>query len=292
MIPSAVAARVPSIRLRLPRAVRQPLVFIGLVVVIAWILVAIVAPVVAPYDPLAQGTQLFTPPSSQHWLGTDELGRDVLSRLLWGARVSVPLSILLVAVSLAIGAVLGGVAGYMGGWVDEVIMRAADLVLAIPAILLAMAVVGALGPGLLHAVLALVLVSWPRNARVVRGLVRTTMESEFVAVARLLGASTFRALALDVLPNIAGPVVVLAALDVGTAILLLSGLSFLGLGAQPPTAEWGSMVADGAVHFSSWWLGVFAGLAIVSVALAFNYLGDGLRDAFDPKAMVGEVRAA
>lgn len=265
---------------------------VGLVVVTAWILVAIMAPLLAPHDPLDQGLDLFQAPSSQHWLGTDELGRDVFSRWLWGARVSVPLSIFLVAVSLVIGGALGGLAGYLGGWVDEVIMRAADLVLAIPAILLAMAVVGALGPGLLHAVLALVLVSWPRNARVVRGLVRTTMESDFVSVARLLGASPSRALVLDVLPNIAGPVVVLAALDIGTAILLLSGLSFLGLGAQPPTAEWGSMVADGAVHFSSWWLGVFPGLAIASVALAFNYLGDGLRDAFDPKALVGELRAA
>lgn len=261
-------------------------------VVLAWSLVAMLAPWLSPYDPLAQSSQLFHAPSGQHWFGTDELGRDVFSRLLWGARVSVPLSVALVAISLAIGGTLGALAGYLGGWVDEVVMRAADLVLAIPAILLAMAVVGALGPGLSHAVIALVFVSWPRNARVVRGLVRTAMESEYVTVVRLLGASTARALAVDVVPNIAGPVVVLAALDIGTAILLLSGLSFLGLGAQPPTAEWGSMVSDGAQHFASWWIGVLPGLAIASVALGFNYLGDGLRDAFDPKSMVGEVRAA
>lgn len=163
-------------------------------------------------------------------------------------------------------------------------MRGADLVFAFPTIILAMAVVAALGPGLSHAVLAIVVVSWPAYARVVRSLVRTTMQSEYVAAARLLGASPLRALAIDVLPNVAGPVLVLATLDMGNAILLLSGLSFLGLGAQPPTAEWGSMVSTGAQHFERWWIGTFPGLAILTVVLAFNFLGDSLRDALDPQA--------
>ena len=153
-----------------------------------------------------------------------------------------------------------------------------------------MAVVAALGAGLLNAVIAVILVSWPGHARVVRSLVRTIMQSDYVAVARLLGASAFRALAVEVAPNVAGPIIVLAALDIGNAILLLSGLSFLGLGARPPTAEWGSMVSTGAQHFESWWMGTFPGLAIVSVVLAFNFLGDSLRDAFDPQAVTGQAR--
>ena len=199
---------------------------------------------------------------------------------------------LLVSLAFLIGGTVGAVAGYLGGWVDELVMRAADLVFAVPTILLAMAVVAALGPGLVHAVIAVVLVSWPGHARVVRSLVRTTMQSDYVAVARLLGASVARALAIEVLPNVAGPVIVLAALDMGNAILLLSGLSFLGLGARPPAAEWGSMVSTGAQHFESWWIGVFPGLAIVSVVLAFNFLGDSLRDAFDPQSVTGRVRGA
>ena len=258
----------------------------GLVIAAFWFVIAVVAPLVAPQDPLAQGVALYQAPSAAHLMGTDELGRDVFSRVLWGARVSIPLAMLLVALAFTIGGTLGGLAGYLGGWVDEVVMRGADFVFAVPTILLAMAVVAALGPGLFHAVLAVVLVSWPGHARVVRGLVRTTMQSEYVAVGRLLGSPTHRALVVDVLPNIAGPVIVLAALEIGSAILLLSALSFLGLGARPPTAEWGSMVSTGAQHFQAWWIGVFPGFAIVSVVLAFNLLGDSLRDVFDPKAII------
>jgi peptide/nickel transport system permease protein len=235
---------------------------------------------------------LYLPPSAAHPFGTDDIGRDVLSRVIWGARVSIPLAFLLVSVAFVIGGTLGALAAYLGGWVDEVVMRAADLVFAIPTILLAMAVVAALGPGLVHAVMAVIVVSWPGHARVVRSLVRTTMQSDYVAVARLLGASAGRALIVDVLPNVAGPVIVLAALDLGTAILLLSGLSFLGLGAKPPAAEWGSMVSTGAQHFESWWIGVFPGLAIVSVVLAFNFLGDSLRDIFDPQSFTERARSA
>ena len=270
----------------------QPLAILGIALAAAWLLVALLAPWIAPYDPLAQSAPLYQAPSAQHLFGTDDLGRDVLSRVLWGARVSIPLAMLLVGLAFLIGGTLGALAGYFGGWIDEIVMRAADLVFAIPTILLAMAVVAALGAGLIHAVLAVILVSWPGHARVVRSLVRTTMQSDYVSVARLLGASALRSLAVDVLPNVAGPVVVLAALEMGTAILLLSGLSFLGLGARPPAAEWGSMVSTGAQHFESWWMGTFPGLAIVSVVLAFNFLGDSLRDAFDPQAVTGQARQA
>ncbi|MGH7765446.1 MAG: ABC transporter permease [Candidatus Dormibacteraceae bacterium] len=271
---------------RIPGAWRQPLAVVGFVLAASWLLIGVLAPWISPYDPLAQSAGLFLSPSGLHLMGTDELGRDVFSRVLWGARVSVPLAMLLVAMAFTIGGTLGGLAGYLGGWVDELVMRGADFVFAVPTILLAMAVVAALGPGLFHAVLAVVLVSWPGHARVVRGLVRTIMQSEYVAVGRLLGSPTYRALAVDVLPNVAGPVVVLAALEIGNAILLLSALSFLGLGARPPAAEWGSMVSTGAEHFEAWWIGVFPGLAIVTVVMAFNFLGDSLRDVFDPKAII------
>jgi peptide/nickel transport system permease protein len=270
----------------------QPLAAVGILFAGAWLVVALLAPWLSPYDPLDQAARLYQPPSAEHLFGTDDLGRDVFSRVLWGARVSIPLAILLVSLAFLIGGALGALAGYFGGWVDELVMRAADLVFAVPTILLAMAVTAALGPGLVHAVIAVVLVSWPGHARVVRSLVRNTMQSDYVAVARLLGASAARALTVEVLPNVAGPVVVLAALDLGNAILLLSGLSFLGLGARPPAAEWGSMVSSGAQHFESWWMGVFPGLAIVSVVLAFNFLGDSLRDAFDPQSVTGQARGA
>ena len=262
----------------------QPLAIAGLALGGAWILLAIFVPLVAPSDPLAQSAQLFLGPSSSHLFGTDELGRDVFSRVLWASRLSLPLAFFLVAMAVAIGGVLGGMAGYFGGWVDEVVMRATDLVFAFPTIILAMAVTAALGPGLRNAVLAVLVVFWPAYARVVRGLVLSLGEADYVSASRLLGASSRRALLVDVLPNVAGPVLVLATLDLGNAVLLLAGLSFLGLGAQPPAPEWGSMVNTGTQYFQRWWMGTFPGFAILSVVLAFNFLGDSLRDALDPRS--------
>ncbi|XUL92986.1 ABC transporter permease [Streptomyces galilaeus] len=247
-----------------------------------WLLIVIAAPLLAPHDPLAQNLPRLASPGAGHWFGTDELGRDVLSRVLYGARVSIPLALLLVAMSLLVGGVLGACAGFFGRWVDETVMRIADLVFAFPTVILAMVVAAALGASLQNAVLAVLVVSWPSYARVTRGLVMGLRSREFVLSGRLLGFSAWRSLRVDILPNVLGPLLVLATLDIGTATLLLSGLSFLGLGAKPPTAEWGAMVADGTQQFDKWWIGVFPGLAILTVVLAFNFLGDTLRDALDP----------
>jgi peptide/nickel transport system permease protein len=252
-------------------------------VALGWVVVAAAAPLLAPYDPLALNAAPFVPPSAAHLFGTDELGRDVLSRVIYGARLSLPVAVLLVSLSLVIGGAVGMISGYFRGWVDSVLMRTVDLFFAFPPIILAMVVTAVLGPSIRNAVFALVLVSWPSYARVVRGLVLSLGDTEYVLSTRLLGRSARSALVRDVLPNVAGPVVVLATLDLGNAVLLLSALSFLGLGAQPPTAEWGSMVATGAQNFQYWWAGTFPGIAIFTVVLAFNFLGDGLRDALDPK---------
>jgi ABC-type dipeptide/oligopeptide/nickel transport system permease subunit len=267
----------------LTRSRRQPLAAVGGAIGLVWIVIAVFAPLVAPDNPLAQ---TFTPsqsPSLDHLFGTDELGRDVFSRVIYGTRVSVPIALLLVVLAATIGSIVGAIAGYFRGLVDGALMRAVDLFFAFPPIILAMVVAAVLGRGLQNAALAIVVVAWPSYARVVRGLVLSVGDSEYVQSARLLGAPARRALFRDVLPNVAGPVLVLATLDLANAILLLAGLSFLGLGAQPPTAEWGSMVADGTQYFQWWWIGTFPGLAIFTVVLAFNFLGDSLRDVLDPR---------
>jgi ABC-type dipeptide/oligopeptide/nickel transport system permease subunit len=264
---------------------RQPLTIAGLVVLAAWLIVAIAAPLIAPYNPLMQSFKPLLPPSAQHLFGTDDLGRDVLSRVIYGARVSLPLSLLLVSLSVVIGSTLGAIAGYFRGWIDGVLMRLCDLLFAFPAIVLAMVVTATIGPSITHAIIALVFISWPWYARIVRGLVMSIADTEYVTANRLLGASVRQALTVDVLPNVVGPILVLATLDLGGAVLLLSALSFLGLGAQPPMAEWGAMVSEGIQYFTNWWIGTFPGVAIFSVVLAFNLVGDSLRDYFDPQTV-------
>lgn len=269
---------------KIPAVWRTPLAIVGAAIAIAWALVAVLAPWITPMDPLAQDLTRLTPPGVEGFLGTDQVGRDVFSRLLAGARVTMPLALIMVASATIIGTAVGAVAGYIGGWIDEVLMRLTDLMMAFPTIILAMVIAASLGPSLFNAVLAGIVVSWPQYARVVRSLVLSLRTQNYVVAGRLLGFSPWRSLRVDILPNIAGPALVLASLDIGTAILLLTGLSFLGLGAQPPTAEWGSMISGAMSHIDAWWLGVFPGLAILSVVMAFNFIGDSLRDALDPLA--------
>jgi peptide/nickel transport system permease protein len=277
------AARRRRVRPGTPVPWRRPLALVGLAIIGAWAVIALFAPLIAPQNPLLQKFSILAGPSGAHWFGTDELGRDVFSRVLFGARITLPLAVILVIVAMLIGAALGGIAGFFGGWVDNLIMRLADLVFAFPGIILALAIAAALGPQLRNAVIAVIVVSWPSYARLVRSLVLSARSAQYVISSRLLGSSGLRVLFVDVRPNAAGPVLVLAALDIGNAVLLLSGLSFLGLGAQPPTAEWGAMVAEGAQNFSNWWVGMFPGLAILTVVLAFNFIGDALRDMLDPR---------
>lgn len=269
---------------RVPRALRRPLGYIGAGIILLWVVVAVLAPVLAPTDPLAQDSSRFLAPSPEHWFGTDGVGRDVLSRVLYGAQISLPIAVLLVILSVLVGGTIGAVAGYAGGIVDSILMRVVDLFFAFPSIVLAMAISAALGPSLTNAVAAIVVVSWPSYARVVRSLVLTMRSSNYLSASRLLGASSARALVREVLPNIAGPVLVLSTLELGSAVLLLSGLSYLGLGAVPPTPEWGAMVSDGARTFNNYWVALFPGIAIFSMVLAFNFLGDVLRDALDPRS--------
>lgn len=266
---------------------RQPSVIAAVVILFAWVLAALFAPTLAGQDPIAQSADLYQRPSGTHWFGTDELGRDVFARVVHGARLSLPLAVIIVACALTIGGLLGLLAGYLGRAFDEAIMRVTDLVFAFPQIILAMAVAAAFGPSTQNAVIALVIVSWPVYARVIRSAVLSIRSSDFLAASRLLGVGPWRALRKDVLPNSAGPAVVLATLELGNAVLMLAALSFLGLGPRPPAPEWGAMIAAGSKDLSIWWVSVFPGLAILTVVLAFNVIGDALRDRLDPRYAKG-----
>ena len=256
-----------------------------------WLIVAIFAPLLAPFDPLAQNFPRLSAPNGENLLGTDTLGRDVLSRILVAARTTLPAAVFVVICSALLGSVLGAIAGYFGRAVDEIIMRIADLVFAFPTIILAMVIAAALGPGLKNAIIAILLVSWPSYARVTRSLVMTARSSEYVIAGRLLGFSAGRSLAREIAPNVISPVVVLATLDVGSAILTMAGLSFLSLGAVPPTPDWGAMISEGVSQFAAWWIAFFPGLCILTIVMAFNFIGDSLRDTLDPHTAqeVGET---
>ncbi len=263
---------------------RNPLALIGILVFAAWVLVALFADFLAPYDPLAQDiANRLQPPSRAHWFGTDQLGRDVFTRVLYGGRFSLPAGVLVILAAGLLGTGVGSLAGFIGGWFDEVLMRLTEVFLAFPTIILAMAVAAALGPSLLNAVVAMVVVWWPNYARVVRSLVLGIKSQEYVEAARALGVPEPRILLRTVLPNCLAPAVVLATIDLGNAILVFAGLSFLGLGPEPSTPEWGRMVADGIEYFDQWWMAAFPGLAIFTVVMAFNFIGDGIRDALDPR---------
>jgi peptide/nickel transport system permease protein len=271
------------IRLALPFR-RSPLAVAALGVVALWLALAAAAPAVAPYPPLRQDLRArLGPPTERHWLGTDALGRDILSRILHGARISIPVGMAAVALAAVLGAVIGGLAGYVGGRVDEAAMRVTDLMLAFPTVILALVVTAALGAGIRNSVLAIMVAWWPTYARLVRGLVLAVRERDYVQVAFALGASDGRILARYVAPNVVSSVVVLATLDVGHAILTFASLSFLGLGPPPEVPEWGSMIAAGRNYLDQWWIATFPGLAILSLTVAVNIVGDSLRDYLDPR---------
>ncbi len=247
-------------------------------------LIALLAPAIAPYSPTAQNLRTrLKPPSEQHLFGTDELGRDIFSRVLHGARISLPVALVVVIATSSVGILVGAVAGYVGGIVDEILMRIADAVLAFPSLILAIAITAALGPGLLNAALAITLVLWPEYARLVRSQVIALREMEYVSASIALGASSLRTLFKHILPNALPIMSVKVSLDMGNAILLAASLSFVGLGAVPPTPEWGAMISAARHKFFEWWLATFPGLAIFSAVIGFNFLGDGLRDLLDPR---------
>ena len=260
---------------------------LGALVLVAVTTAALLAPLLAPWDPAFQGDLValrYAPPSWAHPLGTDPFARDVLSRLLHGARVSLSVGILAVTLSVVLGTLVGSVAGFLGGWVDTVAMRSVDVVLAFPRIVLLVVLVAVFEPSLTVVVLVLGLTQWPVTARIVRGEVLSLREREFVLAARALGFSRRRILVRHLVPNALAPVIVTAALGVGHTIVLEAGLSFLGIGVQPPTPSWGGMVESGRdVMISAWWLSTFPGLALVVTVVAFNLVGDGLRDALDPR---------
>ena len=283
--PVAATAGAASPLRWLPRPVaRSPLALVALGLVAAWGVAAFSAPVLAPHLPLAQDiVHRLSPPSRDHWLGTDPLGRDVLSRILYGARLSIPVGAAAVVLAGGLGIALGGAAGFMGGIIDETIMRITDLMLAFPTVILAMVITAALGAGIQNAVLAIMVAWWPSYARLERGLVLAVRQREFVEAARVLGASRLRIALRHVLPATISPIVILGTLDVGHAILTFASLSFLGLGPPPQVPEWGSMIAAGRNYLNQWWIATFPGLAILSLVLAFNVVGDSLRDLLDPR---------
>jgi len=256
----------------------------GALVILLWMVIAATAPWIAPYDPIEQNIPIrLAAPSPEHWLGVDGLGRDVLSRVLYGGRVSLPVAVVVVVLASSFGTLYGALSGFLGKWADEVGMRIVDMVLSFPALILAMAIAAALGPSIRNSMLAMLMVWWPPYARVARGEVLALKERDFVPAARSLGMSNRRILLRHVLPNTLAPSLVLMAMDFGNAIIITAALSFLGLGAVPPTPEWGAMVSEGRELMQQWWISTFPGLAILTVAIACNFIGDGLRDAMDPR---------
>lgn len=264
---------------------RNKLAMLGLIILVLLVLTAIFAPWISPQNPYAQNlANRLQPPSGANWLGTDALGRDILSRLIWGSRTTLFIVGTVALVAPIIGLFIGTVAGFAGGWVDQVLMRVTDIFLAFPKLILALAFVAALGPGIGNAVLALALTSWPPYARLARAETLTIRRADFIAAARLQGAGRTRLLIGHIWPLCLSSMIVRVALDMAGIILSAAGLGFLGLGAQPPLAEWGAMISDGRNYILDfWWVAAMPGLAIFVVSLAFNLLGDGLRDVLDPK---------
>lgn len=268
------------------RFASNPISLIGLAILLLLVLAAVFGPAFAPHDPYAQelADRLMPPGAPGHLFGTDALGRDIFSRLIHGARLTLSIAILVVVLVVPVGLAVGTLSGFLGGWVDTVLMRLTDIALAFPKIVLALALAAALGPGVINAVIAISITAWPAYARLARAETLRLVQSDFLHAARLQGASNSRLLLKYIVPLCSSSVIVRATLDMAGIILTVAGLGFLGLGAQPPSPEWGFMVASGRnVLIDAWWVATVPGIAILLVSLAFNLLGDGLRDVFDPR---------
>ncbi len=257
----------------------------GAAVIAAWLLLAVLGQVISPYDANVVDVAVrLQPPSWQHWMGTDQLGRDVATRVVLGARVSLAVGFSVVLIGGLFGTLLGATAGFIRGWMEEALMRLTDLVFCFPPIILAMAIAAALGIGTVNTCIAMLVVWWPKFSRLARSLVLTQRSLEYVEAAQAIGFRPTHILLRQIIPNAVGPLIVLLTLDLGNAILVFAGLSFLGLGVVPPTPEWGAMVADGRQLVQQWWVATFPGIAILTVVMGFNFVGDGLRDWLDPHA--------
>lgn len=271
---------------RVVRGLRKsPLAALGSVIIGILIAMAIFAPFLAPYSPTKMRlSERLSPPSSRHIFGTDDVGRDILSRVIYGSRISLRICTVVVGLTIGIGTILGVTAGYLGGWVDELIMRISDVFLAFPALILAMAIAAALGPSLQNVILAMVVIWWPRYARVARGQVLVLREIDYMIAAKAIGVSGGRTFIHHILPNCISPIIIQATLDLGEVLLTAATLSFIGFGAQPPTPEWGAMISLGRNYLrDNWWYATFPGLAILVTVMGFNLLGDAARDVLDPR---------
>lgn len=280
-------ARLGQMWLAWLRIRRNRLAMAGLIIVAVLLFVAAFAPWIAPHDPFVQnlGNRLKPPGTPGYWLGTDDFGRDILSRIIHGARITLYIIALVAVTAPVLGLLIGTVAGYFGGWVDAVLMRLTDIFLAFPRLILALALVAVLGPGIENAVLAIALTAWPPYARVARAETLTVRTSDYIAAIRLQGASAPRIIAGHVVPMCLPSVIIRVTLDMAGVILIAAGLGFLGLGVQPPQPEWGLMISSGRKFlFEQWWVATMPGLAIFIVSLGFNLLGDGLRDVLDPRS--------
>ncbi len=268
------------------RLVRNPLSALGLAIILLLIACAAFAPWIAPQSPVGQDLgQRLLPPSAAHWMGTDELGRDIFSRVVHGARLTLLIVALVVVISAPIGLLLGAVSGYFGGWTDRILMGVTDVFLSMPKLILALAFVAALGPGIENAIIAIAITAWPPYARIARAETLTFRSAEFVAAARMAGASHGRIVGLHILPLCMSSTIIRVTLDMAGIILTAAGLGFLGLGAQPPLPEWGAMISRGrSFILDQWWVATMPGFAIIVVSLGFCFLGDGLRDVLDPKS--------
>jgi peptide/nickel transport system permease protein len=271
-------------RLTLIALLHHRLGVIGLIVCAVVVLTALFAPLIAPYDPsVSNYDAILSPPSAAHWLGTDDLGRDILSRIIWGSQVSLQVSLVAVSGAIVIGSIVGMISGYAGRWIDDVIMRVIDAMLAFPTLILALGIVAVLGPTLVNAMIAITIVKIPNFARLVRAQVLSIKHMDFVTAAQGLGASRTRVMFRHIWPSVLGNVLVYGSLTASTALITESSLSFLGLGAQPPTPSWGAMLSSGMQYWSAWWMSVFPGFALFIVVIALNFVGDGLRDVLDSR---------